>query len=217
MKITVSRQELEAVLQFASTDDSRYILNGVKFESRKDDAPLLIATDGRSLAVLEGQKAWQEHEVEEGSFVLETSFLKPIIAMSKAFGKKLFPLINIELPTIDRIIVTLIGSNVFIESHDKGIIKGNYPAWRPIIPSKDIEREAVHNLALHSLYISNFTKAAKILQPEQGGLRFNLVGPDKVIEVNMVGAPNFYGMLMPMKDDAAEFQPEFLGISKEAA
>lgn len=218
MKIILSRQELLAALLFASTDESRFVLNGVCIEVGPNRAPLLIATDGKRLAAIEIHAVQEETFEAVHSFVLASDFLKLFAHLSKTCGGKVFPLLAIEVkPGSQRLIASVVGRPVFCEVEKDALIVGNYPEWRKVIPAKSLPREPLSQLGLNAEYVADFAKAAKLLECDSPQLAMSLVGKEAAVEVKLCGNPNFYGLIMPVKiDEQINFQPEFLQLTEAA-
>lgn len=214
MKIIISRQEIQAALLFASTDESRLVLNSLLIEARSGKTPLIIATDGRRLAVIESQAEQINCEPCDGEMVLRSDFLKPICALNKTIGGKLFPWIGFETQECSkRVQVEFLGGNLFLEAHDNALVEGDYPNWRATVPDKSEIRQPVSELAVNAMLIADFVKVAKFIGRDDTGLRMNLAGPGHAMEVNIPSAPHFYGLIMPLETkDPANFQPEFIGM-----
>lgn len=218
MKITVSRHELLAAMLFTSADESRLVLSGVLIEAKPNSKPIVIATDGKRLVVIEtsAEQSSEELFAHEHSLLMRADFLKAITALSKAFGGKTYPWICFENSQgSKRVQVSLVGPKVFLESEDGALIEGNYPNWKQIIPPDSAKREPVSALGLNAEYVGDFAKAGKILELETPVLQMRLTGADSVCEVRLCGCPHFYGLIMPCHTEDAEFQPEFLGIVEQ--
>lgn len=217
MKIVVSRSELSAALLFASTDESRYTLSGVCIEACPERKPVLVATDGRRLAVIETVAEQKEDFPHRHQLLLRPDFIKPICALSKAIGAKLFPWICFENnPGSKRIQVEFIGGNIWLDSHDGGLINGEYPAWAKALPARKARREPINDLGLNAEFVGDFAKAAKLLEASSPLIQMNLVGKEQALEVKINALPHFYGLVMPCKvEESTEYQPEFLQIVKD--
>ena len=208
-----------AALLFASTDESRYVLNGVLIEghSAVSAKPTIVATDGRRLAVIETvADQMPDDTLEDHSLLLKADFVKPLCALSKALGGKNSPWIQFSNnPGSNQMSVAFIGSKCFVEVEDGALIEGTFPDWRKIVPSKKAKREPINNLGLNAETVGDFAKAAKIMEASTPIVQMNLVGKEQAIEVRLFSLPQFYGIIMPCKvDDSVEFQPEFLQVAK---
>lgn len=219
MKIVVSRRELLAALLFASTDETRYVLNGVLLEWHPEkDRPVIVTTDGRRLAVIESE-AHQEDVCEDAhSMLLRADFVKPICSLSRAFGGKNFPWIVFEnKPGSKRVGVRFVesGSRCVLEVEENGLIEGAYPDWRKVLPKRG-KGEAINELGLNSDYVGDFARAAKFMEASSPLIQMNLVGKEGAVEVRIPAVPNFYGLVMQCKlNEDTEYQPEFLHIVKD--
>lgn len=221
MKIIVSRQELQAALLFASTDETRYVITGVNVEVKSGAKPLLVATDGRRLVAIEtvAEQAAEELFDHEHALLLRPDFVKPIVALSKAFGGKLYPWICFESdPGSKRVHVSLVGGHVFLEAEQDALIEGEFPNWRAAVPAKNRKREPITDIGLNAEYVGDFAKAAKALGAESPLIQMNLVGKEAQVEVKLMGLPNFYGLVMQCGlQNGVEYQPEFLKIVEQFA
>lgn len=225
MKIVVSRQELLAAALFVSNDESRHVLNGVSIEVRPGmEKPLIVATDGRRLAVIESLAQQNEESLnakgvftENHSLLLRADFLKIITLLSNKAGGKLYPWILLENKKFsDRLEVSIIGAPVFLAIDKGAFIEGTYPKWRDVLPARELVREPINEIALNAEYVGDFSKAAKILEATSPAVQMNLVGKEGAIEVKLSGLPAFYGLIMQCKlQDEVEYQPEFLAIVRD--
>jgi DNA polymerase III subunit beta len=134
-KITISQEKFKSMLRqtsFAiSTDESRYVLNGI-FLSLKEHKMTMVATDGRRLAMVDEEVDIPESS--QGEFIIPT---KTVNELTRLLGEKG----ELEIR---------FGENqaAFTLSDDKGftiliiskLVEGNYPNYRQVIPSEAKER-----------------------------------------------------------------------------
>ncbi len=134
-KVSLTQETIRAMLKktsFAvSTDESRYVLNGI-FISLKDGKMTFVATDGRRLALVD-----EEVELSENS---TGEFIVPAKAVNE-LSRLLQPTGNVEIK---------FGENQasFSLKDDKGfsvllitkLIEGNYPNYKQVIPGEAKER-----------------------------------------------------------------------------
>jgi hypothetical protein len=197
--------ELSAAMLFASEDDSRFILCSVHVRSRGAMPPVITATDGRRLCIIESAA---DQEMTDGSFrgevILSAGFLKPFCAFSKSLAGTL----AIELHLPKRAIFHLALGKIVLDCEEGAVIEGVYPNTNQVIPTGD--KVPVSQLGLNPQYVTDFAKAAKFLGKSESALQMNVFAEDKAIEVRMEGLPNFYGIIMPCKTDIASSQPEFI-------
>jgi DNA polymerase III subunit beta len=136
-----------------STDESRYVLNGI-FISLKDHKLTMVATDGRRLALVE-----EEADVSDKS---QGEFIIPAKAVSE---------LNRLLQETGEVEIKFTENQAgFTLKDDKGnsvviitkLIEGNYPNYRQVIPGETKERVAFsREELLHAL------KRAEIMTSEK--------------------------------------------------
>jgi DNA polymerase-3 subunit beta len=134
-KLSMSQETAKAMLKktsFAiSTDESRYVLNGV-FVSLKDHKMTVVATDGRRLALVD-----EEVDISEKS---QGEFIVPAKAVSE-LNRLLQDKGDLEIKFSEN-------QAAFKLKDDKGfsiliitkLIEGNYPNYRQVIPAETKER-----------------------------------------------------------------------------
>lgn len=218
MKATVSRNELLAALLFASTEESRFVLNGVLIETKPLSKPTLIASDGRRLVVIESIAEQSEETGVNESLLLRAAFVEPLCKLSKALGGKLYPWIEFEhKPGSKRVFVKFVGAECFLESERDALIDGEFPDWRKCLPPKGkTKREPISDVAFNSALMADFAKAAKLMEAQAPIMQMSLVGKEQQIEVKIPSLENFYGLIMQCKiEESVEYQPEFLHIVKD--
>ena len=137
-KVTLPQETVRAMLKktsFAvSTDESRYVLNGI-FISLKDHKMTLVATDGRRLALVDEEVNLSENS--SGDFIVPAKAVNELTRLLLDKG-------DVELK---------FGENQasFALKDEKGLsvllitklIEGNYPNYRQVIPGEAKERIAL--------------------------------------------------------------------------
>jgi DNA polymerase-3 subunit beta len=137
-KITLPQEKFKGMLRktsFAiSTDESRYVLNGI-FLSLKEHKMTMVATDGRRLALVD-----EEVDIPEASQAEVIIPTKTVNELTRLLGEKG----DLEIR---------IGENQasFTLNDDKGfsililskLVEGVYPNYRQVIPSEAKERIAL--------------------------------------------------------------------------
>jgi DNA polymerase-3 subunit beta len=164
---TLDQAELTAMLKSVayaqSTDETRYILNGVYF-SFKDGKLSLVATDGRRLALV--SKELEVPAASAGSIILPAKTVVELVRMLDK-GEKLKISFNdrraaFQLNT-DKDTSGLVDS-IYLYSK---VVEGNYPNYNQVIPKEThqrikLERElflqCVHRAALVCSEKSNSVK-----------------------------------------------------------
>ena len=146
-KVKLPQETLKSMLRkssFAiSTDESRYVLNGI-FISFKDHKMTMVATDGRRLALVD-----EEAEISEKS---QGEFIVPAKAVNE-LNRLLQDKGEVEIKFTDNQAAFTLkddkGSSVLVVTK---LIEGNYPNYRQVIPGEAKERIAlVRDEFLHAL------------------------------------------------------------------
>jgi len=137
-KVTFQQEKVKGMMKktsFAiSTDESRYVLNGIFF-SLKDHKLTMVATDGRRLALVD-----EEAEVGDSS---QGEFIVPAKAVNE-LNRLLMDKGEIEVRFAENQAAFNLkddkGSSVLIVTK---LIEGNYPNYRQVIPAETKERIAL--------------------------------------------------------------------------
>jgi DNA polymerase-3 subunit beta len=122
----VLRDMLRKTAYAASTDETRYVLNGV-YMSFKGDKLTVVATDGRRLALVE-----REIEVPKGAeadLILPT---KAVAELQRLLGDK----DEVNIAVGENQIVCNLGATTLVSK----LIEGTYPNFRQVIPTEAKER-----------------------------------------------------------------------------
>jgi len=203
-KITISQEKFKGMLRqtsFAiSTDESRYVLNGI-FLSLKEHKMTMVATDGRRLALVDEEVDIPESS--QGEFIIPT---KTVNELGRLLGEKG----DLEIR---------FGENqaAFTLSDDKGftiliiskLVEGNYPNYRQVIPSETKERIALPReellAAVRRAQIMTSDKANSVkMAVSRNNLAITANSPE-VGEARESLAINYKG-----KDIAIAFNPAYL-------
>lgn len=134
-KVVLPQETMAAMLKktsFAvSTDESRYVLNGIYF-SLKDHKLTLVATDGRRLALVDEEL--DVPEKSQGEFIVPAKTVNELTRLLQGKG-------TVELKYAEnQAAFTLAdekGGSVLITTK---LIEGNYPNYRQVIPAEAKER-----------------------------------------------------------------------------
>ncbi|MDP0490020.1 MAG: DNA polymerase III subunit beta [Verrucomicrobiota bacterium JB023] len=191
----ILKEGLKKTSYAISTDETRYVLNGI-FISFKEGKMTLVATDGRRLAMVENELEFPaSHEVE-------------IIVPTKAV-QEVARLVGLE----GEITANLKGNQIAFEVGESLIvsklIEGNYPNYRQVIPGEMRERltlsresffETVRRVSLLSSEKSNSVKL--VFGPDNLDVTAN--SPD-IGEAQESMAVQYSG-----PEFAIAFNPEFL-------
>jgi DNA polymerase-3 subunit beta len=191
----VFRDMLKRTAYAISTDESRYVLNGVLL-SFKDNKLSLVATDGRRLALVE-----QELEFPKGS---EVEAILPTKAV-----QELSRILRDEEP-----LTISFGENQV--SFDLGttflyskLIEGNYPNYKQVVPA-----EAKDRIILERELFLNAVRRVALLSSEKSNsvkLIFSKNNLDITANTPEVGeAKESVAISHKGKDFSIAFNPEFL-------
>ncbi len=203
-KITLPQEKFRGMLKktgFAiSSDESRYVLNGI-FISLKEHKITMVATDGRRLALVDEEV--DIPETSQGEFIIPT---KTVNELSRLLGDKG----DIEICYVEN-------HASFTLKDDKGftiliiskLVEGNYPNYRQVIPS-----EAKERIALPREELLAATRRAQIMTSDKANsIKVSITRNNLAITANSpeVGeareslAINYKG-----KDMAIAFNPAYL-------
>jgi DNA polymerase-3 subunit beta len=203
-KIIISQEKFKGMLRktsFAiSTDESRYVLNGI-FLSLKEHKMTMVATDGRRLALVD-----EEVDIPEASQAELIIPTKTVNELSRLLGEKGDLEIRIGENQASFTLTDDKGFSILIISK---LVEGVYPNYRQVIPS-----EAKERIALPREELLAATRRAQIMTSEKANSvkiavsRNNLAitaNSPEVGEARESLAINYKG-----KDMAIAFNPAYL-------
>jgi len=199
-KVVLSQETVKAMMKktsFAiSTDESRYVLNGIFF-SLKDHKLTMVATDGRRLALVDEEVDITEQS--QGEFIVPAKTVNELNRLLVDKGE-------VELRYAENQASFTLkddkGSSILIVTK---LIEGNYPNYRQVIPAETKERvslvreEFLHALRRAEIMTSEKSNSVKLSfaknkleitanSPEVGEaketLAINYKGPDMAIAFN---------------------------------
>jgi len=117
-----------------STDETRYVLNGIFF-SLKDHKFTMVATDGRRLALAEEDVDLPPDS--QGEFIVPTKAINELSRLMQPTGQ-------IELTfTENQLAMTLSDDKGFSVLVITKLVEGSYPNFRQVIPTASAERVAL--------------------------------------------------------------------------
>lgn len=215
MKMNLLRTELEAALQCASTDGSRYVLNSVLVQYKPErPQPILVSTDGRIICIIESEATQPEPITTEGSFILSSEFVKELISMMKR-QRAADVVIERRQDENTKVHATIV--SLFMETTITGkVVDANYPNWHQVIPTA--KKRGTEAIGMMPKFLMMAAKASKILFGKEVALKFEMIDELSPITITAEKVRNFYCVLMPCRTDA-EFGGQFLQqwMSKRAA
>jgi DNA polymerase-3 subunit beta len=203
-KVVLPQEKIRGMMKktsFAiSTDESRYVLNGIFF-SLKEHKLTMVATDGRRLALVD-----EEVDVSEKS---QGEFIVPAKAVNE-LNRLLTEKGDVEIKfTENQAAFTLKEEKGFSILIITKLIEGNYPNYRQVIPSEAKERvalareEFLHALRRAEIMTSEKSNSVK-LAFSKNNLAITANSPE-VGEARESLAINYKG-----KEMAIAFNPKYM-------
>ena len=189
------RDALKKTSYAISTDETRYVLNGILF-SFKENKLTMVATDGRRLAMLDLEVEFARSQ--EAEIIVPT---KCVTELSRLLGDDG----EVKMSIAENQVAFEVGGTLLVSK----LIEGNYPNYRQVIPGEakeriTLERElflnAVHRVSLLSSEKSNSVK----LVLTKNNIEIAANTPD-VGEAKESLAVNYKG-----REFSIAFNPEFL-------
>lgn len=181
--------ELRAVAKFLGTDDTRYALNGVRFDF-SEQGLCYVATDGRKMACL---------MADPDPFpAIAFTVPHPVVGMVAAGDRRTVP---VEISDEDgELVVKLFLEHGVLEltSNNDGLIDEKYPNWREVVPTAQLY--AVPHMTIRLEFLATCQAAADELGALDPVMQFR--GTDQVVTVQFNSTPEFFAILMPMRDTA---------------
>ena len=147
------RDALKKTSYAISTDETRYVLNGILF-SFKENKLTMVATDGRRLAMLDLEVEFARSQ--EAEIIVPTKCVTELVRLLGDDGE-------VKMSIAENQVAFEVGGTLLVSK----LIEGNYPNYRQVIPGEakeriTLERElflnAVHRVSLLSSEKSNSVK-----------------------------------------------------------
>ncbi len=192
---TIFRNGLKKTSYAISTDETRYVLNGI-FASFKEGKLTLVATDGRRLAMVDHELEFpSSHEVD---FIVPTKAVQELQRHLSTEGE-------MTLKLSDNQVCFEIGSSIIVSK----LIEGNYPNYRQVIPGDSKER-----LTLSREQLLETTRRVSLLSSEKSNsvkLTFGQNTVDVMANSPDIGEANeTLEVKYEGKEFSIAFNPEFL-------
>ena len=202
MKVTLYVKEIQAAMLFASHDESRPAICGVRVETFTNKPPLLVATDGKRLLALQSL-ADNVAPAAAASAVLHPRFLRAACLACQYQNEDDDEWVNSPNQTVtietDKDSAKATVENMTI-TDSVGVIDAQYPHWRKalIFARAAVEAEMAYNPD----FIADYRAACDLLGYNSGGLNILANGTGNPLEVRVASHPEFYSLFAPMKSDA---------------
>lgn len=212
IKLACRLDDIMRLKPFVSTEETRYYLNGVRFEQGLEGV-LLVATDGHRIGVFNAEAALCNGDgivklpprlpkIEKGfnAWLIVGEFAKTEIALIMQF----------KAATTAQEVAENASLHNALAMFPRPLIDGTYPAWRRVIPV-DLGKAGG---CFNSAYLADYAKAAN----SKKGAPITLYGDDPVSPyvVTVGGEKNFIGVQMPMRGEILPGFPAWLAEVKPA-
>jgi len=209
--VTVKINELRALMPFAGSDESRYVLRSILVEAKPGFRAILAATNGRAIAVLQSD-AELCSEKEAFEVLLPTEAIKDVLKLKKKEDEFM-----VATVTRETIAVGFPNSKRLVSFPNESW-EWTFPKWRQAIPKQSKGKSLAHG-AINPHLIAPFANAVKCLTGQSDhGLRMHQAIEDGPISVRCHACNNFFGVLMPMLGDCDEpALPDWLALEVEPA
>ena len=197
--LTIRQSELKDGLRKTSyaisSDEARYVLNGILF-SLKDNKLMLVATDGRRLALFDSDLEFPESH--ERDFILPTKAVTELQRLLSEDGE-------VEISSSENLVSFELNGARLVSK----LVEGNYPNYRQVIPGEAkeriaLEREAFHNCVRRVSILSSDKTSSVRLNFTKNNLDITANTPE-VGEAKESMSINYKG-----RDISIAFNPEFL-------
>ena len=189
------RDALKKTSYAISTDETRYVLNGILFSFR-DNKLTLVATDGRRLALVDIELEFPRSH--EGDVIIPSKAVSEIARLLTDDGE-------IKISIGENQAAFEVNGTLLVSK----LIEGNYPNYRQVIPAETKERVTLERVLFHdavhrvSLLASEKSNSVKLVFTKNN-LEIAANTPD-VGEARESLAIAYKG-----RDMAIAFNPEFL-------
>lgn len=190
------REMLRKTAYAMSTDESRYVLNGALL-SLKDRKLIVVATDGRRLALVEQEMEFPK--ANEIDVILPTKAVNELLRTLGAEG-------DVEIAIAENQIAFTIGNTYLISK----LIEGNYPNYKQVIPSETKERITLER----ELFLTSIKRVALLSSEKSNSVKLNFSKNGIEITANTpdVGeARESLSVPYKGKEFSIAFNPEYLG------
>jgi DNA polymerase-3 subunit beta len=203
-QVVVGQEKFRGMLRktsFAiSTDEARYVLNGI-FISMKDHKMTIVATDGRRLALVDEEV--EVAEQNQGEFIIPAKAVNELNRLLQESGEAAIKYGDNQAE------FALSDSKDFTVKIITKLIEGNYPNYRQVIPGETKERVGLpREEFLHALKRAEIMTSEKANSVKLSFTRNNLAitaNSPEVGEARESMAVNYKG-----KEIAVAFNPKYL-------
>lgn len=203
-QVVVGQEKFRGMLRktsFAiSTDEARYVLNGI-FISLKDHKMTIVATDGRRLALVDEEV--EVSEQSQGEFIIPSKAVNELNRLLQETGEAAIKYGDNQAE------FSLSNDKHFSVKIITKLIEGNYPNYRQVIPGETKERVGLpREEFLHALKRAEIMTSEKANSVKLSFTRNNLAitaNSPEVGEARESMAVNYKG-----REIAVAFNPKYL-------
>jgi DNA polymerase III subunit beta len=189
------RDGLRKTAYAISTDETRYVLNGVLF-SFKDNKLTLVATDGRRLAMVEIELEFpRSHEVD---IIVPTKAVTELQRLLSDDG-------DVKVSMRSGQIAFDLSKTLLVSK----LIEGNYPNYRQVIPAETKERVKLER----ETFLNSLRRVSLLASDKSNSIKLNFSKNNIDITANTpeVGeAKESLAVQYKGRDFSIAFNPEFL-------
>lgn len=208
MKFNLKVSEIKAGLLICSKDETRFVLCGIHVELKPKQQPLIVATDGRRMIIINSEAPQEFYVDKTEKLTITAEALNKVLRVS---GKAE----NILFEREDSILTAhIIGNLESVRFGKDAIISGNYPNWRKTIP-KEV-KNPISEIGFNAVWAGDFSKASKILGADGLGIRIRMTDEQGAFLVRSQKS-NFLGILMPCLVNIEHWNPLWIGVDEESA
>lgn len=188
--LKLSYEFLKAAQLAASTDKTRYYLNGVYIEKRGNDLRY-VATDGHMMFIASHEMPPVHHYIDDFDFIISNGGLKR--ALAGCTKKTRF--LDLEFdPPVQKI--ELNGVTLKLDhNYTDGLVDGTFPNWQGLIGGLSMRDEKLANF--DPAQIGRIANMAKALGVDSKSVRIHQNGDDAA--VIGFGRADAMAVLMPMR------------------
>lgn len=205
ISVAIKARHIKALIPIAAKNDPRSYLTGIYVEVGQSESRI-VACDWHCLGVIRSDFGHDNEDVSEPVAVIIPIYVAQILAKGKT---------EIQLHIGDKKdlglerdcqAVTEDGATIGFASLD-----GEYPQWRRAAELG--KTDDTSPAQFQSNLISKFAKTAKVLGDAKGDFVIWHRGQDEAAGVYMTFEPDFFGVIMPMRQDKKSGTPDW-AISK---
>ena len=172
---------LKAVAVAASTEQTRYYLNGVNLQVANGDA-IMVATNGHFML---GAR-WAIDVAEACTCIIPLALIKSLKLDRKAGDMAEF--------TFDGTTITIKYAG---NTYGSGAVDGSFPNWRPIVPKAPASGVAAQ---FNVEYLAAFAAAARIMGAKESSVMVAHNGDDPALVT--WHSEDTFGVIMPLRASA---------------